>query len=96
MFFNFCLERYVLYVRAVLLKRQLAYSLYLHSVNVTQLERSRFPWNIDIPWNIVEYSGILLVIPRVGSGISRNVRDQRAARSGRGLLIHGIFLGYSI
>ena len=23
------------------------------------VERSRFPWNIDIPWNIAEYSGIL-------------------------------------
>ena len=23
------------------------------------IERSRFPWNIDIPWNIVEYGGIL-------------------------------------
>ena len=26
---------------------------------VFQIERSRFPWNIDIPWNIVEYDGIL-------------------------------------
>ena len=23
------------------------------------IERSRFPWNIDIPWNIMEYGGIL-------------------------------------
>ena len=36
---------------------------YLIQDNLSQtlflLERSRFPWNIDIPWNIVEYGGIL-------------------------------------
>ena len=25
----------------------------------TTLESSRFPWNIDVPWNIVEYGGML-------------------------------------
>ncbi len=37
-----------------------------------ELERSRFPRNIDIPWNIVEYGGILWNIAEY-CGISERV-----------------------
>ncbi len=58
------------------------------------IERSRFPRNIDIPWNIAEYSGILWNIAEY-CGISELVGCPKTWVNTLTPTFHGIFLGYS-